>query len=329
MQMARKGMDVLAADADPPDASFGSLGVSMPHDDVPTEDTREDSSFRRENAYHGACAAWHPVVRGDARLAKHAGRSGRRKECPEGFSGGKETGDAARVFRRAVLVCYPPPGFDSRMATETLEWYLKSEALPEKDASVPRAERTRSRRRDPKIVAVVGEWDGNTADGEFAWTLFRHFFLEKKIALPQWGDTAHDLTIWRRKPSGRGTPEKTRGEPFVGRHLVSSPLASNDGSERFKACAVCGGGGVEGLGTTETGTRREGRSRLKYLRRCVLCRDDSGTFCSAACCSRGAQSHAETHFLRLIPAPTDRLTDFSLQTGDHAPFRPFRARRLE
>lgn len=248
-QMRLSGMDVVAVDVAPPG-----------------EETHND--------YHGSTATWHPVVRGDAAAANAAGE---KTTSSETLAGGEEG--------RALFMCYPPPGFDSRMAVETLELYKGG------------------------VLALVGEWDGNTADGAFASLLTKHFYLKRRAKLPQWGDTAHELTVWVR---GRNEQNASRGE-----FDLSLPL---------KSCAWCGGGRVEGAASFFSVFTKKRRSddvkTENVLRRCVLCRDDFGTFCSASCAALGAARHAETHELRLIPTPIERLKDWS-DEGDYETFRPF------
>ena len=248
-QMRRSGMDVVAADVDPPGEGT-------------------------HNAYHGSCAPWHPVVRGDAGAARSAGE----KAASPG---------ASRLAGRAVFMCYPPPGFDSRMASETLEAFVASIGS------------NRNHARDDEtghVLALVGEWDGNTADGAFARLLTKHFYLARRAALPQWGDTAHELTVWKRK---------------TGNRAVDVPIP-------LKSCAWCGGGRVEGDAFSATKPNDD----RNVLRRCVLCRDNRGTFCSASCARLGAAKHAETHELRLIPTPIEMLADWS-DRGEYVAFRPF------
>jgi hypothetical protein len=251
-QMRLSGMDVVAVDVAPPG-----------------EETHND--------YHGSTATWHPVVRGDAAAAFRS--AGDKTTSSETLAGGEEG--------RALFMCYPPPGFDSRMAVETLEVYKGG------------------------VLALVGEWDGNTADGAFASLLTKHFYLKRRAALPQWGDTAHELTVWVRR---RNKQNSSRGE--------------FDASLPLKSCAWCGGGRVEGaasFSSAKTTERRKDDVQVKtenVLRRCVLCRDDFGTFCSASCAALGAARHAETHELRLIPTPMERLKDWS-DEGDYETFRPF------
>ena len=73
-----------------------------------------------------------------------------------------------------LFICYAPP--DSAMAEEALDAY-KGEC-----------------------VAVIGEWDGDTGTSAFTRSLWLHWDLQESILLPNWSDTSHDLTIWRRKP---------------------------------------------------------------------------------------------------------------------------------
>lgn len=48
-------------------------------------------------------------------------------------------------------------------------------------------------------VALVGEWDGDTGSQGFTEALLLGWTLQEAIILPNWSDTAHDLTIWRRR----------------------------------------------------------------------------------------------------------------------------------
>lgn len=49
-------------------------------------------------------------------------------------------------------------------------------------------------------MCVVGEWLGDTADESFAAALLSDWLLIKRVTLPDWTDTAHELTIWQRAP---------------------------------------------------------------------------------------------------------------------------------
>lgn len=55
-------------------------------------------------------------------------------------------------------------------------------------------------------VAIVGEWDGDTGTSAFVEHLCSHWRLRKVVQLPNWTDSAHDLTIWQRaEPGDAGT----------------------------------------------------------------------------------------------------------------------------
>eukprot|EP00892_Ulva_mutabilis_P004997 jgi/Ulvmu1/286/UM001_0290.1 len=73
-----------------------------------------------------------------------------------------------------LFLCYPPPA--SKMAEEALAAYTGD------------------------TVALVGEWDGDTGTHDFSEVLLMGWTLQEAIPLPNWSDTAHDLTIWRRRP---------------------------------------------------------------------------------------------------------------------------------
>ena len=95
--------------------------------------------------------------------------------------------DLRRHKNRALFLCYPPPGDD--MAARSI------------------------REHGGDVVAVVGEWDGNTGDAALARELRESWNLARRVSLPQWGDTAHELTIWRRKTDSTergGGPRRAR-----------------------------------------------------------------------------------------------------------------------
>ncbi|EIE18633.1 Clavaminate synthase-like protein [Coccomyxa subellipsoidea C-169] len=60
-------------------------------------------------------------------------------------------------------------------------------------------------------VCVVGEWLGDTADESFAAALLAGWRLVRRVPLPNWTDTAHELTIWRRNYAKSGTDGATNG----------------------------------------------------------------------------------------------------------------------
>lgn len=87
----------------------------------------------------------------------------------------QQLADPSRDLRRdhALFLCYPPPA--SKMAEEALAAYTGD------------------------TVALVGEWDGDTGSQEFTQALLRGWSLQEAIPLPNWSDTAHDLTLWTRR----------------------------------------------------------------------------------------------------------------------------------
>lgn len=47
-------------------------------------------------------------------------------------------------------------------------------------------------------VFVVGEWAGDTATSAFTAALLAGFSLVERLPLPNWSDSAHELTVWQR-----------------------------------------------------------------------------------------------------------------------------------
>lgn len=50
-------------------------------------------------------------------------------------------------------------------------------------------------------MCVVGEWDGDTGSPALTAALQHQFCLVQRVALPNWTDTAHELTVWERNSS--------------------------------------------------------------------------------------------------------------------------------
>jgi hypothetical protein len=61
---------------------------------------------------------------------------------------------------RSLFLCYPPPASD--MAVDCLRFF------------------------SGRTVAVVGEWDGDTATAEFTTALIRAFRLKRRVPLPKY-----------------------------------------------------------------------------------------------------------------------------------------------
>eukprot|EP00966_Prymnesium_polylepis_P195970 4541780-Prymnesium_polylepis.1 len=47
----------------------------------------------------------------------------------------------------------------------------------------------------------IGEWAGDTAEPSFEAELAQNWALKRRMPLPNWGDTAEDLTVWVRRGS--------------------------------------------------------------------------------------------------------------------------------
>ena len=171
--------------------------------------------------------------------------------------------DLRRYKNRALFLCYPPPGDD--VAARSI------------------------REHGGDVVAVVGEWDGNTGDVVFARELRESWNLARRVSLPQWGDTAHELTIWQRKKTDSTERGGTRG------------AQTRVSASAFAACHTCGSGDHD-----------------RVLRRCVYCR--VVCFCSEKC-SRdvdATRAHSDEHALRDLAWTAPAYSD----EASFAVFRP-------
>ena len=52
-------------------------------------------------------------------------------------------------------------------------------------------------------MCFIGEWYGDTGTLDFAATLQSDFSLIRRVRLPNWTDTAHELTVWKRRSGVR------------------------------------------------------------------------------------------------------------------------------
>ncbi|CAK4493626.1 unnamed protein product [Aphanomyces euteiches] len=50
-----------------------------------------------------------------------------------------------------------------------------------------------------KFLIHVGEWHGATGDRQFECDVMKSFNLKERVDLPNWGDSAYELTVWERK----------------------------------------------------------------------------------------------------------------------------------
>ncbi|KAF1779980.1 Zinc finger, MYND-type [Phytophthora cactorum] len=87
--------------------------------------------------------------------------------------GGPEVLGQEDMAKRSLFLCYPPPG--DAMAVRSIQLFQGD------------------------VVLHVGEWQGDTGDSRFESELQRRFVLEQEILLPNWGNSAYGLTVWRRK----------------------------------------------------------------------------------------------------------------------------------
>jgi hypothetical protein len=125
-------------------------------------------------------------------------------------------------------------------------------------------------------VCVVGEWCGDTADTTFHASLGADFALVRRVPLPNWTDTAHELTVWQRRPQDRSMQAAA---------VELLPVA----------CASCG---AVASRAEHAGGRKGAGKGSKPLRRCQYCRE--AAYCSAGCMHADAARHAEVHAMRLV-----------------------------
>jgi hypothetical protein len=161
----------------------------------------------------------------------------------------------------------------------------------------------------------------NTADGRFAAALSDGFALVRRVALPQWGDTAHELTIWasREDKNGDGDGAK-RGEVNKAEKKKSAGTAPG---LCIAACSNCGKGRVTRGGGGADKPPRKGSEETpsSSLRRCRHCREV--LYCSAECAAAHRGQHAEVHALRHVPFPTDSRRPHFADDADFKDFTPF------
>ncbi|OQS04138.1 hypothetical protein THRCLA_20960 [Thraustotheca clavata] len=88
------------------------------------------------------------------------------------YGGGGEVLEQSSFKARTLFLCSPPK---SSMARDALRHYKG------------------------RYLIHVGEWYGETGDRQFECDVMKSFSLIKRVALPNWTDTACELTIWERK----------------------------------------------------------------------------------------------------------------------------------
>ncbi|GMH36604.1 hypothetical protein BSKO_04477 [Bryopsis sp. KO-2023] len=136
---------------------------------------------------------------------------------------------------RTLFLCYPPP--NDPMARTCLDVFKG------------------------KHIIHVGEWEAETGNRKFEAELVNSFQLLKKVPLPNWGNTAYQMTVWGRKPTGE---EEASQSPK--RAMLECMHCGCDDFTLIKTCAIC-------------------RTRM---------------YCGAECMRLDGESHREEHSLRLI-----------------------------
>jgi hypothetical protein len=120
---------------------------------------------------------------------------------------------------------------------------------------------------------VVGEWQGDTATGQFERALARRYKLASAIALPNWMDTANSLTIWTSDKAREWPAEELHGQS-VGKALLQAA------GDAFTACSTCG--------------------EPASCRRCTYCA--KVRYCSIPCMEKGQETHRGLHKAHFLGA---------------------------
>eukprot|EP01025_Chloroclados_australasicus_P052652 TRINITY_DN6146_c1_g1_i1.p1 TRINITY_DN6146_c1_g1~~TRINITY_DN6146_c1_g1_i1.p1 ORF type:complete len:606 (-),score=39.99 TRINITY_DN6146_c1_g1_i1:462-2279(-) len=104
----------------------------------------------------------------------------------------------------SLFLCYPPPA--SSMARLCLKNFKGT------------------------YVIHVGEWQGDTGDHKFEYFLQKQFKLIDEVQLPNWGNTAYALTVWKRKSK--------KGQLYENQVQKCNNCGENDVSV-LKRCRLC------------------------------------------------------------------------------------------
>ncbi len=163
--------------------------------------------------------------------------------------------------------------------------------------------------RRGSCVCVVGEWNGDTAEPCFTAALLAGFRLAQRVPLPNWSDSAHELTIWERQPApgaaGPAAAYAGSAEAVVSAaakdangtaHWAQSgaepgeAAAEAHGSLPLASCAGCRSPAATSSGIIALGA--------KLLRRCRHCR--TVAYCSKACRKAHGKRHRELHAMRML-----------------------------
>jgi hypothetical protein len=135
----------------------------------------KDPTNSSANSYHGRARSWTSAIcRGNATDSLVSAHRQLLLSSPD-LEGREKNATPLSLF-----LCYPPP--DSDMALRSLRQYLSMEG---------------------QTVCYVGEYRGDTGTRAFERLLESAFDCLQEVPLPNWGDTAYSLTIWKRRQQGK------------------------------------------------------------------------------------------------------------------------------
>lgn len=139
----------------------------------------------------------------------------------------------------------------------------------------------------------------------------------QRVALPNWSDSAHELTIWERRPQ---LPFSSAVNGAAARQtetlsVVDNQHAAGDGAAESTAPASLLLAECTACGVPATGTAADPPA-AQPLRRCRHCR--TAAFCSKACRMAGGGRHTDIHALRLL------FSERKLRFKSDADFEPLR-----
>lgn len=159
--------------------------------------------------------------------------------CPIGKGGPEVLKQDGEMAKRNLFLCYPPPHDD--MALNCVRFF------------------------QGEHVIHVGEWQGDTGDRRFEKELEMRFVLIKELALPNWGNSAYSLSIWKRKTNAGVVNQVPCKALSCFKCEKSIQDAADEGDE---------------------------------LRRCVLCK--TNVYCSSLCAESDRKAHSAEHAKRLV-----------------------------
>ena len=161
----------------------------------------------------------------------------------------------------------------------------------------------------------LGEWRGHTGDGALTATLLRDFTLVQRVDVPNWTDTAHELTVWRRRGVIAGVHERPEqhgiaeaaGDTPNSTNRDSASVRNGDGAadgslmhapDNHSSSAAAVRDQREPLQCWSCGGVSHAQTAGSGFRRCQYCR--CVAFCGAKCAAEGREVHRQAHALRLI-----------------------------